>query len=468
LNEPGSARATHRIWLAALAALTLLRLVLAGTLPVAPDEAYYWLWSQDLQPGYYDHPPMVAFFIRAGTLLGGATAFGIRLAGPLSAAAGSVLLWRAAEDLLPGRHAGLVAAGLFNATLVVGAGAILMTPDTPLLLFWCAALAAAGRLLATRRRQWWLAIGSAAGLALLSKYTGALLLAGFGFWLLGAAAGRRQLQTPWPWAGLALALAIFAPNIAWNQAHHWVSYCKQGGRVAAFEPALALQFLAELVFGQIGLVTPIVFGLFACGIWRLARVRDEAARLLLWLTLLPAAVFVEHAVSGRVQANWPAILYPAAAIAAGCLPEGTLRRWLKPGLGLGFGVTLLVYAQAEAGVFPLPAAHDPAALQLAGWDKLAAQLGRRTAAFVTSDDYATEAELAFHAQGGIVAAFGPRWQYFGFPPAPMGREGILVTRHRDAACAVQLGTLTRRSATGPVMTYRLCSFTATAGGWLLP
>ena len=49
-------------WLAALAALTALRLVVAGLTPLAPDEAYYWVWSRNLQGGYLDHPPMVALF----------------------------------------------------------------------------------------------------------------------------------------------------------------------------------------------------------------------------------------------------------------------------------------------------------------------------------------------------------------------------------------------------------------------
>ena len=35
--------------------------------PLSFDEAYYWLWSKHLACGYYDHPPMIAFVIRAGT-----------------------------------------------------------------------------------------------------------------------------------------------------------------------------------------------------------------------------------------------------------------------------------------------------------------------------------------------------------------------------------------------------------------
>src|SRR5690606_33356912 len=30
------------------------------------DEAYYWLWSQNLDWGYFDHPPMVAWWISVG------------------------------------------------------------------------------------------------------------------------------------------------------------------------------------------------------------------------------------------------------------------------------------------------------------------------------------------------------------------------------------------------------------------
>ena len=88
---------------------------------------------------------MVAAWIRIGTGLAGDTALGVRLLGPLSAAAGSWLLLRAGEDLVPG--AGLRAAVLFNATLVAAAGAVTMTPDTPLILFWIAALWAAAQVL---------------------------------------------------------------------------------------------------------------------------------------------------------------------------------------------------------------------------------------------------------------------------------------------------------------------------------
>ena len=107
-------------WLLALAALTGLRLLAAAALPLSGDEAYYWTWSHALQPGYLDHPPMVALWMRAGAWLAGDGALGLRLLGPLAAAAGSALLADMADAVRPG--AGLPAAALFNGTLLLGPG----------------------------------------------------------------------------------------------------------------------------------------------------------------------------------------------------------------------------------------------------------------------------------------------------------------------------------------------------------
>ena len=56
----------------------LVRLFFAAWLPLFPDETYYWDWSRHLAGGYFDHPPMIAMLIRAGTLVGGATPLAVR------------------------------------------------------------------------------------------------------------------------------------------------------------------------------------------------------------------------------------------------------------------------------------------------------------------------------------------------------------------------------------------------------
>ncbi len=397
-------------------------------MPLSPDEAYYWVWSKALAPGYLDHPPMVALWISAGTALAGDGALGARLLAPLAAALGSLLLARAGDDLL-GRPAGLVAAVLLNATLLFGVGAVTMTPDTPLLLFWTLTLWALARLHATGRQYWWLAAGAASGLGLDSKYTAALLLPAAALWMLTTGAWRRWQ----PWAAGLIALALFAPVVAWNAAHGWASFGKQGGRVGDWHPYRAYQFIAELFAGQFGLLTPGLAVLFGAGLLlacRRAR-RDPAWTLLAAFSALPALVFIQHAIGDRVQGNWPAPIYPAAAIAAAGL-SGAWRRWRVPAVALGAGLTALVYAQASVSLLPLPARSDPTRRLLGGWSDWArsvADVARAEhAGFVAVEPYGDAGELALAAPVALpVLGADPRWALFALPRARIaGQTGLLL------------------------------------------
>jgi 4-amino-4-deoxy-L-arabinose transferase-like glycosyltransferase len=432
-----------RLVLLALAGVTLLRLVVAALVPLAPDEAYYWVWSRVLQAGYLDHPPMIALFIRAGTLLAGENALGIRLAGPIAIALASVLLARAADALYPDRRPGLWAALLFNATLLVGVGGILATPELPLLVFWTAALWALARLHATGDGRWWLAFGLFAGLALTSKYTAVLLGAGAVAWLLGSREAWRWWRDWRLWASGVVAALVFAPVVAWNAAHGWASFAKQGGRAGADEAGFTLRFIGELVGGQVGLATPIVFLLCVAGVagavraW--SRRGDGAAALLSALVLPGAALFLWQATGSRVQGNWPAVLYPAACIAAAAHAPAALERWRRPAVVLGAALALLVYIQSAFAPVPLPRRQDPTLARLGGWEEFAAlveaERRRIGADFVAAEEYGLASQLALRLPPGVpVMALNPRWDLFDLPrPAP-GVTGLLVqSERRDSA-----------------------------------
>ena len=371
---------------------------------------------------------MVALWIRAGTALAGQGAFGIRLLAPLGAALGSLLLAQAANDLYPAQRPGVIAAALLNATLLLAAGAVTMTPDTPLLLFWTATLWATARLHATGRPAWWLAVGVLAGCALDSKYTAALLGLGLALWLVGTPEGRRWLRTPWPWAGGLLALLCFAPVLWWNSGHGMVSFAKQGGRTGDWRPAQAFSHIAELLGSQLGLATPGVAILCAAGVYLAARRwrQGSSPALLAALTLPGVLVFLQHALGDRVQANWPAILFPAACIAAACY----VPRFWRPAAALGFAISAVVYLQAATAILPLPRKLDPTLIRLGGWDGLAQQVAAQHAGFVAADNYGIAAILAHDLPGPVVGA-ELRWVYFALPTIPTtGQTGLLIRSQR--------------------------------------
>ena len=399
-------------------------------MPLAADEAYYRVWAHALAPGYLDHPPMVALWIRAGIGLLGETPLGVRLFSPIGALLGSLLLARAGEDLVPGQGTGWRAAWLLNATLLLNAGAVTATPDTPLLLFWTASLAALARLLRTGNGKWWLAAGVAAGLGFDSKYTAALLAPALLLWVVMVPELRGWLRRWQPYAAVTIAVLLTLPTLEWNAHHGWASFVRQGGRTAAWHPAAALSHIGELVAGQVGLATPLLFVVFVAGFVGVRRDggwRRPGPGLLLATALVPTAVFLEHALGDRVQANWPAIVYPGAALAAAiaCPP------WRRAAMSLGMALSAIVVAQAAFAPFALPRRVDFSLIRLAGWRDLAVQAEflRRASGIdcVASDDYGVAAELAWYATAPVLGA-EPRWRYFALPPALANCRSVLLVR----------------------------------------
>src|SRR5262245_18207872 len=300
-----------------VAALVALRLVAAAFTPLTFDEAYYWMWSRHLAGGYYDHPPMVAFVIRAGTLIAGDTEFGVRLVSILLALPMSFAVYRSTEILFGGTRTAASAAILLNVTLMAAVGTLIVTPDAPLLVASSFVLFFLAKVLETGRGEWWLAVGAAAGWALLSKYTAMFFGPAIVIWLIAVPKLRCWLMSPWLYLGGLVALLLFTPVILWNADHQWVSFIKQLGRarIEDFRPA----FIAELVPTQVGFATPLVFILCALGLhaiaWRNSGV--YAARTLINSTFRTiVAYFAWHSLHVRVEANWFAPVYPAFAVAA--------------------------------------------------------------------------------------------------------------------------------------------------------
>jgi len=169
----------------------------------------------------------------------------------------------------------------------------------------------------TERGAWWLAVGLAVGMALLSKYTALFLGPAILIWLVVVPKMRRWLLSPWPYLGGMVALAVCAPVILWNAEHHWVSFIKQFGRARITH--LTLRYVAEIVPTQILFASPLVFVLGAMGLYAIATKRGGAfvARVLLnaviWSVVL---YFTWHSLHSRVEANWFSPIYPAFAIVA--------------------------------------------------------------------------------------------------------------------------------------------------------
>jgi 4-amino-4-deoxy-L-arabinose transferase-like glycosyltransferase len=403
-------RASTQRVLSLLGMIFLVRALMSALLPLSFDEAYYWRWSQHLAAGYWDHPPLIAYIIRLGTLVFGDSEFGVRFVPLLLSFAATWAIWRAAAIALKSEFAGAVAALLYNLTLMVGVQALVATPDAPSMAASAFFLLALVKVAVTDKGAWWIVAGIAGGFALLSKYTALFLGAGALVWLIVAEDRRVWLGSFWPYLGAVIALMMFAPVLMWNAGHDWISFERQFGRVN--DGSLTLRYLGEFLGAQIGLATPFIFFLGVLGIAgtvRSKQMRSSNAALFVALMIPAVLYFLWHSLFARVQGNWPSFVYPMFVICA-----AMAMRWTAPGwrgralrfsqiaaLPTALILTMLTYAHALSPLIPLDGTRDPVSRLLAvGYAPLANEIDALRVAngaeVILTTGYAQTSWLSFY------------------------------------------------------------------------
>ncbi|MDB4885409.1 MAG: putative rane protein [Gemmatimonadetes bacterium] len=424
-KHDGPAGGDARAWRAAVGitlAAGLVRLVFAALLPLIPDETYYWDWSRHLAAGYFDHPPVIALLIRAGTALGGLvglghTAFAVRLVPVLAGIVASLATIGIARRL-GGGGAARTAAMVLAAMPLVAAGLVLATPDAPLLAAIATGLYAVVRALESPPRSraslaWWTAAGIALGIAFASKYTSILLPVALTIAVLLRPGLRARLREPGPYVACIVATLVFLPVLRWNAAHDWASFrfqLQHGlGSTAKGSP---LNREINLVAGQLGLVSPILFALLAAAVWRTLRGRADDVRFALATVATASWVFfVYSALKKNVEANWPAPSYvPAVALLAALAATPARDRWLRRGIVLGAALSALLFAAVSYAVVaptlppPLARVMARSAREVARWDTVNARVAQSVAGttgttWLAADRYQDVSKLAYTAPG---------------------------------------------------------------------
>jgi 4-amino-4-deoxy-L-arabinose transferase-like glycosyltransferase len=307
-----------------------LRIAFGAALGLGVDESYMVTAGRVLCLSYYDHPPASWWLAWAVAHLTGSEApIVVRLPFIMLFAASTWLMYRLGAEIAD-RRAGLWAAVLLNLSPVFGVTtSTWVLPDGPL---DCALLGAAlclVRALGHGALRWWLAAGLGAGLALLSKYSAILTIAGAVFYLASSREHRHWLARPAPYLAGLIALLAFSPVLYWNAAHDWASFVFQGGRAGGaqfrpFAPFVTLAGEALFVLPWIWVPMMAVFG---------AAIRrgpaDWRSWLLCCLAALPILAFALVAAwsSQRVLLHWAA---PGYLMLFPLLGDGVAQRLDQP------------------------------------------------------------------------------------------------------------------------------------------
>lgn len=400
-------------YLPLLTALMLLRLVSAACAPLSPDESYYWLWAQHPAWGYYDHPPMVAWWIMVSTSVFGHSAFAVRLPFVLSFVGLSWLMWDGARLMFSDAIAKRTLLWL-NACLLLSIGSVIATPDPPSVLMWAGGLWALCRLIATGKGWWWLVFGLFAGLGVEAKYTNLFLGLGVVVWFVMDRPARRWLLTPWPWLGAVAALLLMLPNILWNADHGWITVAKQFGRIGADH--VTAQYLVELILTQPLLLNILIFAFVVIGMLAAFQNADSRLKLLAALPLPLVAYLLVHVFHDRIQGNWPAPIYPGLVILGAVIAEGITEGKIMRAKALAapFGIAISVVALIVLGLAGVVTLPGVAGLGH-GWGRLSSEIavrqGQTGAGWIATTDYDSEGELSYYLPGHAVVGMAERNRY---------------------------------------------------------
>ena len=361
---PGMAKLGRlgRICLVLLALNVGLRIGLAAVFPLYYKEAYFWEWSRFPSAGYLDHPPAVAWVIRAaGFVFGGRSIFAIRF-GALLFGTGSLLLiyWLAIvlfDDRRLAARALLIALGL---PLLNSVG-VLMLPEAPTVFFHLLFLCMLASALRTRRSRYWYFAGLAGGAAMLSSLSFLLTLGVCLGYLIWSRQNRAWLKHPAPYVAVAICLGLCLPFIRWNAMHDWATL-RLNFWDRHFDSAnLSLLGTVEYVWEQLAntslfLAIPLIGVLFVRGS-RLAEAWRGSFQLLRAHAVSVLGVFLIVGTVSQTHPHWTVLAYPSAAIALAALYTARPQHWLvrRVDLLIGLSVATLVVAccAAMVALFPI-------------------------------------------------------------------------------------------------------------------
>jgi 4-amino-4-deoxy-L-arabinose transferase-like glycosyltransferase len=447
----------RRQWLAVaalIAAMTVMRVIYACVIDLRTDEAYYWTWSKENVLCFLDHPPMIGWFIRFGTLIFGDTNLGVRFAGIVAMLVTQVLLADVVRRMTLDARAIALAVLMPEAALYYGLLMAKVSPDVALIPFAVAMVWALIRLTESGDGRWWLAAGIFAGLSLLSKFTALMFLPAVVAFMLVPSWRRRWLLSTYPWAAALIAVVLFSPVLIWNARHDWASFRFQSVRATAVHE-WSLRTVGEfmgLQFGLVGFILlPVVLSGLTLTAWRGYRRGNAVAILLSTAVIVPFCYFFWKSLTLRVGDTWPMFMWPigfaAVAINIAMLPaEGfpawmvkSTVRWANAAVVSGIVFVVAVFLYYVAAPWNFIGRADPIGGE-AGFGQVAervqAELEKTGASWIATTDYRTYSMLRWYFGARVpVIQINERERFSGFRDPGMnlisGHTGLYVGREPD-------------------------------------
>lgn len=300
------------IWILSL----LIKLAFATLLPITNDEAYYWVWSQNLQLSYFDHPAFVGWLMWLGhpfEFLGNSVRWPAVLLGHFTILVW-YFIWR--DFLSSNKEKFSWWLSLSLLTPLIGFGSIIVTPDLPVVFFWSCSLYFLLQCLTKNLSRYYMLLGASLGLGFCSKYH-IVIFGIIGFLYMTIEKKWKQISIYHFLLTLSFGFLFSLPVLIWNYQNNFISFqfqINRGLNRLDYEAYWTWSYL----LAQLVLISPLL-------VWTSLKVKmDEQAKFFAYFGLGPILFFLLTSFRGLVEVNWPLMAYPSIFV-LGVLGARTVR-----------------------------------------------------------------------------------------------------------------------------------------------
>jgi len=415
----------------------LWKIFLSAVLNLHSDEAYYWLWSKHLQLSYYDHSPMIAYFIKLTTLFSDSE-LAVRFSSIIATVIVSVFLWKLVMKMFNNEQTASASVILVHSMPIMFSASIIITPDTPSFLFLSIATFYVWSLIETENPNYWYLIGLFFGLSMLSKYTAVLFAMSLFIYCIFAKE-KLWLKQYRLYLSLLIALLCFLPVLYWNYANGWVSFSYQFNHGLS-NTGIRFNYLFEYLGTQMGIFNVAAFlpAFFISFAFMLSK---DKKKIFLASFSLPVILFYAVTALKKLPgANWPIPAYfTFSVIAALYFSEGgkIRQKILMAAICFNLVISVLIGLHARYSIIPMEKISDKTAVADAtnyfhGYKQLAERLLNEKAVFVVTPAHQLASSIAYYSKNKIKTwaySSGTKKSQFdiwGFPEECSGQKGAFV------------------------------------------
>ena len=292
--------------------LSILNIIQGSYTELLPDEAYYWVYSQDMNWGFFDHPPFVAVWVTISNFLF-TDELGVRFFSAISFSLMLYLVWFTIDHPSKNKYSWLFLL-LFLSTALLNVYGFITTPDTPLLFFFALFLWSYKLYLNKKSTLIYFILSIAITGMMYSKYQGILVI--FFIFL----SNWKLVKDYKIWLVCFGALILYMPHIYWQYINDFPSiryHLYERASVATYKFEYTLMHIVNAI-AILGFTFIIIYKAFFKGI----KSNDIFHRGLNSIVLGFFFFFLISSFRGHVQAQWIApIMLPLILITFNYLIE---------------------------------------------------------------------------------------------------------------------------------------------------